>query len=105
MHLLLAVSPLELPSGFALLKFSPSLCLSEPLSTVGRVRACAFSTQKLHGAAVCNVVHDVSFLLGEQCAPNKSKEKTAPLTFGGTASSTSAFRRLRLRDEGEMLWN
>jgi hypothetical protein len=62
MHLLLAVSPLELPGGFALFKFSPSLCLSEPLPTVGRVRCCAFSTQQLHDAAVCNVAHDVSFL-------------------------------------------
>jgi hypothetical protein len=62
MHLLLAVSALELPSGFALSKFSPSLCLSEPLPAVGRVRGCAFSTQKLHGAAVCNVAHEVSFL-------------------------------------------
>jgi hypothetical protein len=61
-HLLLAVSALELPGGFALFKFSPSLCLSEPLPAVGRVRCCAFSAQKLHGAAVCNVVHDVSFL-------------------------------------------
>jgi hypothetical protein len=62
MHLLLAVSPLELPGGFALFKFSPSLCLSEPLPTVGRVRCCAFSAQKLHSAAVCNVAHGVSFL-------------------------------------------
>jgi hypothetical protein len=62
MHLLLAVSPLELPSGFTPFKFSPSLRLSEPLSTAGRVGCCAFSTQKFHSAAICNVAHDVSFL-------------------------------------------
>jgi hypothetical protein len=83
MHLLLAVSPLELPGGFTLFKLSPSLCLSEPFPAVGRVRCCAFSTQKLHGAAVCNVAHGVSlsWFLGGHCAPNKRKEKTAPLTF------------------------
>jgi hypothetical protein len=62
MHLLLAVSPLQLPGGFALSKFLPSPCLSEPLPTLGRVRCCTFSTQKLHSAAVRDIAHRVSFL-------------------------------------------
>jgi hypothetical protein len=83
MHLLLAVSALELPGGFALSKFSPSLCLSEPLPAVARVRCCAFPAQKLHGAAVRDVAHDVSFLgfLADIVRPINEKKKTAPLTF------------------------
>jgi hypothetical protein len=77
MHLLLVVSPLELPSGFTLSKFLPSLCLSEPLPTLGRVRCCAFSTQKLHSAAVRNVGHGVSFLrfLAEIVRPTNEKKR------------------------------
>jgi hypothetical protein len=83
MHLLLAVSPLELPGGFTQFKFSPTLCLSEPLPTVGWVRRCAFSTQKLHGAAVCNVAHAVSFpgFLADIVRPINEKKRTAPLTL------------------------
>jgi hypothetical protein len=77
MHLLLAVSALELPGGFALFKFSPSLCLSEPLATVGRVRCRTLSTQKFHSAAVCNVAHDVSFLrfLPDIVRPKNQKKR------------------------------
>jgi hypothetical protein len=79
MHLLLAVSALELPGGFTLFEFSPSLCLSEPLSTVGRVGCCAFSTQKLHSVAICNVAHDVSFLrfLASLCAQQMKRKDSA----------------------------
>jgi hypothetical protein len=77
MHLLLAVSPLELPGGFTLFKFSPSLCLSEPLPTLGRVRCCALSAQTLHSAAVCNVTHGVSFLrfLADIVRPTNEKKR------------------------------
>jgi hypothetical protein len=77
MHLLLAVSPLELPGGFARFKFSPSLCLSEPLPAVGRVRACAFATKKLHGAAVRDVAHVVSFpgFLADAVRPIHEKKR------------------------------
>jgi len=77
MHLLLAVSPLELPGGFTLFEFSPSPCLSEPLATVGRVRRCAFPAQKLHNAAIRNVAHGVSFLrfLADIVRPNHQKKR------------------------------
>jgi hypothetical protein len=86
MHLLLAVSPLQLPGGFTLSKFLPSLCLSEPLPTLGGVRACAFPAQKLHGAAVRNVVHGVSFLgfLADIVRPANEKKRHSAVDVCGT---------------------
>jgi hypothetical protein len=102
MHLLLAVSPLELPSDFTLFKFSPSLCLSEPLPTLGRVRCCAFSTQKLHSAAVCNVAHDVSFQVTVEDGRDECPSKTHK-GLGTSASKIKTEAADSLSDQAEIL--
>jgi hypothetical protein len=105
MHLLLAVSALELPGGFTLSKVSPSLRLSEPLPALGRVRCCAFSTQKLHSAAVRNVAHGVSFLVTLEDGRDSACQSKTHRRLSTAASKTKTEAAECLCDQGESLWN